>query len=104
MRECLRAPGFRAMDDRRHTKGAAVRGINLGDVKLIPIIIPPLPLQREFAAQVSAVERLKTAQRTSLKKLGRALCLPPASRLPERAVTLSMGAASCRDGEWERNR
>jgi type I restriction enzyme S subunit len=66
--ECLRAPGFQRWMT-KHTKGAAVRGINLGDVKLIPITLPPLPLQREFAAQVSAVERLKTAQRASLAKL-----------------------------------
>lgn len=66
--ECLRAPGFQRWMA-KHTKGAAVRGINLGDVKLIPIILPPLPLQREFAAQVSAVERLKAAQRASLAKL-----------------------------------
>jgi len=33
------------------------------------IIAPPLPLQREFAAQVSAVERLKTSQWASLAKL-----------------------------------
>jgi type I restriction enzyme, S subunit len=68
VRECLRAPGFQRWMT-KHTKGAAVRGINLGDVKLIPITLPPLPLQREFAAQVSAVERLKTAQRASLAKL-----------------------------------
>ena len=103
VRECLRAPGFQRWMT-KHTKGAAVRGINLGDVKLIPIILPPLPLQREFAAQVSAVERLKTAQRSLAGKAGRSLCLSPASRLPGRAVTLSVGAASCRDGEWERNR
>jgi type I restriction enzyme S subunit len=53
----------------KHTKGVAVRGINLGDVKLMPIPLPPLPLQREFAAQVSAVERLKATQRASLAKL-----------------------------------
>ena len=34
-----------------------------------PLLLPPLLLQREFAAQVSAVERLKTSQQASLAKL-----------------------------------
>ena len=32
----------------------------------IAFVAPPLPLQREFARRVSAVEKLKTAQRASL--------------------------------------
>ena len=31
--------------------------------------IPPIPLQREFARRVTAVEALKTAQRASLAEL-----------------------------------
>jgi type I restriction enzyme S subunit len=42
---------------------------SLGDFKRMRIALPPLPLQREFAAQVSAVERLKAVQRASLAKL-----------------------------------
>jgi len=66
--ECLRTTSFQRWMA-KHTKGVAVRGINLGDVKLVPIPLPPLSLQREFAAQMSVVERLKTAQRASLAKL-----------------------------------
>lgn len=32
------------------TRGAAVQGINLGDVKELPIPVPPLALQQKFAA------------------------------------------------------
>jgi type I restriction enzyme S subunit len=35
----------------------------------VDVPLPPIPLQAEFAAQVSAVERLKAAQRASLVKL-----------------------------------
>ena len=43
--------------------------INLETLRPLRIPLPPLPLQREFAAQVSAVERLKASQRASLAKL-----------------------------------
>ena len=35
----------------------------------IPVVVPPIPLQREFARRVTAVEALKTAQRASLAEL-----------------------------------
>ena len=43
--------------------------ISKGRLQAALIEVPPLPLQGEFAAQVSAVERLKAAQRVSLAKL-----------------------------------
>jgi type I restriction enzyme S subunit len=43
--------------------------LNMSHIKSFKILVPPLPLQSEFAAQVSAVERLKAAQRASLAKL-----------------------------------
>jgi len=49
------------------TRGAAVQGINLGDVKELPIPVPPLPLQQKFAALVERVERLRIVQRESLR-------------------------------------
>jgi type I restriction enzyme S subunit len=35
----------------------------------VELLVPPLPLQREFARRVTAVEALKTAQRASLAEL-----------------------------------
>jgi type I restriction enzyme S subunit len=53
----------------KHTKGVAVRGINLGDVKLMPIILPNLSEQREFARLATATGDLKASERTSLAEL-----------------------------------
>lgn len=39
----------------RRTKGAAVKGINLGDLRQLPIITPKLAEQRRFAERCSAV-------------------------------------------------
>ena len=41
------------------TRGVAVTGINLGDVKELPIPLPPLSLQEEFAGAVARVESLR---------------------------------------------
>ena len=43
--------------------------ISVSNVRDARLFVPPIPLQREFAAQVSAVERLKASQRASLAKL-----------------------------------
>lgn len=68
LREYLRTDFIQRWMD-RHTKGVAVQGINLGDVKKIPIHLPPLPLQQEFARRIAAVETLKAAHRASLAEL-----------------------------------
>ena len=68
VRECLRTEGFQRWMA-KHTKGVAVRGINLGDVKLMPIILPPRADQDKFARQADAVDTLRIAHRTSLAKL-----------------------------------
>ena len=41
------------------TRGVAVTGINLGDVKELPIPLPPLSKQEEFAGVVARVEGLR---------------------------------------------
>ena len=43
--------------------------INQQDIKGFEINVPPLPLQLEFARRITAMEKLKSAQRTSLKKM-----------------------------------
>jgi type I restriction enzyme S subunit len=68
VRECLRTEGFQRWMA-KHTKGVAVRGINLGDVKLMPIMLPPRTAQDKFARQANVVEALKTAHRASLAEL-----------------------------------
>lgn len=44
------------------TKGAAVRGINLTDVKKIPVPLPPRAQQRRFAKLVDRAQTKRTAQ------------------------------------------
>jgi type I restriction enzyme S subunit len=68
VRECLRTPGFQRWME-KHTKGVAVRGINLGDVKRMPIIVPPREAQERFTDEVTVVEKLKTAYRASLTEM-----------------------------------
>jgi type I restriction enzyme S subunit len=47
--------------------GAIMAGINVGMLKSIKIQLPPLPLQQRFANMVTRVERLRAAQRESLR-------------------------------------
>ena len=50
-------------------KGAIMSGLNMGLIKGMPVLLPPIKLQRDFARRVSAVEKLKTAHRASLAEL-----------------------------------
>lgn len=68
IRECLRTEGFQRWMA-KHTKGVAVRGINLTDVKLMPIPTPGLDRQREFARLATASENLMVSGRTALAEL-----------------------------------
>ncbi|HJP92389.1 MAG TPA: restriction endonuclease subunit S [Pyrinomonadaceae bacterium] len=45
------------------------KNINLALLRGLLVPVPPLELQREFATQVAAVEKLKTTQRASLEEL-----------------------------------
>jgi type I restriction enzyme, S subunit len=68
VRECLRMQSFQEWMA-RHTKGVAVKGINLSDVKMMPVITPPRSAQDNFANQARAVEKMKAEQRVSLAEL-----------------------------------
>lgn len=68
VRECLRTQGFQRWMA-RHTKGVAVRGINLGDVKLMPVITPRLSEQEAFVCRAAVAEDLKMKVRLTLSKL-----------------------------------
>jgi type I restriction enzyme S subunit len=48
---------------------STISGINQSNLERVPVIVPPIALQREFARRVTAVEALKTAQRASLAEL-----------------------------------
>ncbi len=41
------------------TRGIALKQINMNDVRELPVFLPPLALQQEFAAQVEAIEAAK---------------------------------------------
>ena len=42
----------------QRTKGAAVKGINLGDLRQFPLVLPPKQLQDEFAHKISIVRSM----------------------------------------------
>ena len=55
----------------RHMLGQAVKGINLGDLRKLPVPIPPLPLQRKFAQRVTTIRQLKAEQAVSDRRLNK---------------------------------
>ena len=52
-----------------HMVGQSVKGLNLGDLKKLRVPVPPLPLQREFAARVAEVRAMEAAQAESRQRL-----------------------------------
>lgn len=68
VRECLRTQGFQQWMA-KHTKGVAVRGINLGDVKRMPIAIPSAQAQRDFARLTMGIGELRVVHRAALVAL-----------------------------------
>lgn len=55
---CFKSPGINS-EIQKHTKGATLKQINIGDLRELKIILPPLPLQQQFAERVEAIERQK---------------------------------------------
>ena len=51
------------------TRGIALKQINMTDVRLLPFIVPPLPLQQSFAAKIAKIEAEKQSVKSSLKDL-----------------------------------
>jgi type I restriction enzyme S subunit len=65
VRECLRTQGFQQWMA-RHTKGVAVRGINLSDVKLMPIVQPSADQQNRFRLLVENLEAVRIVHSLSV--------------------------------------
>lgn len=49
--------------------GQAVKGLNLGDLRRLPVPVPPLPLQKEFASRVTEIRELEAKQAASRGRL-----------------------------------
>ena len=54
---------------KRNQAGAIFQNITTTDVKAMKIPVPPLPLQKEFAARVAEIRELETRQATSRARL-----------------------------------
>lgn len=55
LREWLATP-FAQLWMRQRTKGAAVKGINLGDLRLLPVPVPPIEAQHLFGDQMRKID------------------------------------------------
>lgn len=53
----------------RNVKGATFKEITLERLRQLPVVVPPLGLQKAFATRVAAVERLKESHRKHLAEL-----------------------------------
>ena len=69
VRECLRTVAFQRWMA-KHTKGVAVQGINLGDIKRMPIILPPPKAQEHFVDQIRAVDAMRSLHREAITQNG----------------------------------
>ena len=69
LREYLLGEDGRRQLRSRSKTSAGQFNINTESLAAIPVPVPPLDLQREFARRVAAVEKLKTSQRAALTEL-----------------------------------
>ncbi len=54
---------------KEHTRGIALKQINMKDVREIPLFLPPLPLQHLFAQRIEQIEHQKSAVQQSITDL-----------------------------------
>ena len=52
-----------------YTKGIALKQINLSDLRSLPILLPPVSLQNEFAEKIEAIEEQKRLIESSISDL-----------------------------------
>jgi len=50
-------------------KGATFREITLGNLRQLPVLVPPLPLQKEFAKRVAEIREMEAGQAASRERL-----------------------------------
>ncbi|MDF3072112.1 MAG: hypothetical protein K0R38_7713, partial [Polyangiaceae bacterium] len=67
--EYLNSPGGRRHLLRAGKTTSGLNTISVSDVRSAPLALPPLSVQEDFAHRVSAVDKLKSAQRRSLAEL-----------------------------------
>jgi type I restriction enzyme S subunit len=78
---------------------STISGINQSNLERVPVIVPPLARQQDLARRVTAVEKLKTAQRASLAELDALFAtLQHRAFRGELGVPPSGGAAHARKG------
>lgn len=53
---------------REKTYGATLKQINIKDVKDLPVVLPPLQLQQQFAERIEAIEHQKTLIKKSIEE------------------------------------
>lgn len=51
------------------TKGVGQPGISVSIINEMPLILPPLPLQQEFAKKIEAIEKQKELLKRSIKEV-----------------------------------
>lgn len=61
----IKTDGLQSIISER-TRGIALKQINMKDVRLLPIMVPPLSLQQEFAGKIEAIERQKALVQRSI--------------------------------------
>jgi len=66
IKELLRSPSYQRWM-KMHTKGVAVRGLNLGDLKMLPIHLPKLELQKRFEVESRKIDELRTNTRVAFE-------------------------------------